>query len=131
MASSTVLSRLSSRVQPLALKLSRRSSVSHELSLLKSSSHSQVSAPARRISRISRLPLELSSTESMMPLHSAVASSRLTSMLSIESQSWGLIPQGDPWITMDSLFGHVPQHLNAFMTVSLGSRLLRGRVPVG
>lgn len=30
----------------------------------------------------------------MMPLHSAVASSRLRSLLAVESQTWGLIPQG-------------------------------------
>lgn len=38
-----------------------------------------------------RLPVELSS---MIPLHNAIASSRLVSSLSIESQSWGLVPQG-------------------------------------
>ena len=41
-----------------------------------------------------RLPVELSCLISMMPLHSAVASARLRSFLAIESQSWGLIPQG-------------------------------------
>lgn len=42
-----------------------------------------------------RLPSELGSVGSMMPLHSAVASARLISSLSIESQSWGLVPQGE------------------------------------
>ena len=37
----------------------------------------------------------MSSLVSMMPLHSAIASARLTSVLSVESQSWGLIPQGE------------------------------------
>ena len=41
-----------------------------------------------------RLPVELSCLESMMPLHSAIASARLTSSLSIESKCWGLTPQG-------------------------------------
>lgn len=41
-----------------------------------------------------RLPVELSAVETMMPLHSAVASARLTSSLSIESLNWGLVPQG-------------------------------------
>ncbi|XP_059638143.1 protein NUCLEAR FUSION DEFECTIVE 6, mitochondrial-like [Cornus florida] len=91
MASSTVLSRLSSRLQHVGIKLNK-GSLSADISLMKLSSQSASSA--RRISRMSRLPLELSSVESMMPLHSAIASARLTSSLSIESQSWGLIPQG-------------------------------------
>jgi len=41
-----------------------------------------------------RLPVELSSLESMLPLYSAVASARLVSSLSIESIGWGLVPQG-------------------------------------
>ncbi|KAL2342533.1 hypothetical protein Fmac_003818 [Flemingia macrophylla] len=41
-----------------------------------------------------RLPVELGSLESMMPLYSAVASARLVSSLSIESPGWGLVPQG-------------------------------------
>ncbi|KAA8534960.1 hypothetical protein F0562_029963 [Nyssa sinensis] len=97
MASSTVLSRISSRLQTLAVKLNKRS-LSANVSPIKSSSPPQTSASAsasaRRISRMSRLPVELSSLESMMPLHSAIASARLKSSLSIESQSWGLIPQG-------------------------------------
>jgi hypothetical protein len=31
---------------------------------------------------------------SMIPLHSAIASSRLVSSLSVESKIWGLVPQG-------------------------------------
>lgn len=41
-----------------------------------------------------RLPLELSSLETMLPLHSAIAAARLTSSLSIDSKSWCLVPQG-------------------------------------
>nr|GEY22190.1 class II heat shock protein [Tanacetum cinerariifolium] len=41
----------------------------------------------------SRLPVELSALMTMLPLHSAVASSCLKSGLLIESHSWGLVPQ--------------------------------------
>ncbi|KAJ0030112.1 hypothetical protein Pint_13202 [Pistacia integerrima] len=40
-----------------------------------------------------RLPVELSSLDSMLPLHSATASARLRSSLSLESHCWGLVPQ--------------------------------------
>ncbi|KAG6723641.1 hypothetical protein I3842_03G218100 [Carya illinoinensis] len=90
MASSKVISRLSSRLQPLALKLGKRS-LAPELSPLNTCSRSHTSFSARRISR---LPVELSSLETMMPLHSAIASARLTSSLSVESKSWSLVPQG-------------------------------------
>ncbi|CAN6441636.1 unnamed protein product [Victoria cruziana] len=43
---------------------------------------------------ISRLPVELSCSDSMMPLHNAIASARLRSRLASEWQSWGLAPQG-------------------------------------
>ncbi|KAF3441920.1 hypothetical protein FNV43_RR15835 [Rhamnella rubrinervis] len=92
MASIKVVSRLSSRLRSLTVR-SSKISVAAELSSLKLSSCSQASNPARRIPRLSRLPLQLSSIESMMPLHSAVASARLISSLSIESGSWGLVPQ--------------------------------------
>ncbi|XAR67012.1 hypothetical protein NMG60_11013420 [Bertholletia excelsa] len=91
MVSSIVISRLSSRLRPVALKFSK-TSLSSNVSLGKSSS--QACASAKRISRTSRLPVELSCLESMMPLHSAIASARLRSSLSIESKCWGLIPQG-------------------------------------
>ncbi|XP_059634956.1 protein NUCLEAR FUSION DEFECTIVE 6, mitochondrial-like [Cornus florida] len=92
MASSTVLSRLSSRLKPLALKLNKNASKSaNTSSLIKSTSQSRPSISGRRIYR---LPVELSSLESMMPSHSAIASARLRSSLSTDSQCWGLIPQG-------------------------------------
>ncbi|OMO91026.1 hypothetical protein COLO4_18682 [Corchorus olitorius] len=96
MAGSTILSRLSSsaRLNAIPLKLKSNKSVLPTISPLKSSSQSQVSSSAKRISGISRLPVELSCLMSMMPLHNAVASARLRSFLAIESQSWGLIPQG-------------------------------------
>ncbi|RHN43670.1 hypothetical protein MtrunA17_Chr8g0390391 [Medicago truncatula] len=52
------------------------------------------SATVPRVSLTSRLPVELSSLESMLPFYSAVASARLVSSLSIESLGWGLVPQG-------------------------------------
>ncbi|XP_021275726.1 uncharacterized protein LOC110410395 isoform X1 [Herrania umbratica] len=95
MAGSTILSRLSSaRLNALALKLKSNKSVLPTISPLKPSSQSLVSSSVKRITGISRLPVELSCLISMMPLHSAVASARLRSFLAIESQSWGLIPQG-------------------------------------
>ncbi|XWS17730.1 hypothetical protein CRYUN_Cryun33cG0092300 [Craigia yunnanensis] len=95
MAGSTFLSRLSSsRLKALPFKLKSNKSVLPTISPLNSSSQSQVSSSMKRISGISRLPVELSCLISMMPLHSAVASARLRSFLAVESQSWGLIPQG-------------------------------------
>lgn len=41
---------------------------------------------------VARLPKELSS---VMPLYSAIASARLISNLAMESQSWGLVPNGE------------------------------------
>ncbi|KFK38716.1 hypothetical protein AALP_AA3G150700 [Arabis alpina] len=96
MAFSRMLGRFSSRVKPLCQNLSnKKANVSSSLpSSVKSASTS------RSLYRSSRLPVELSS---MLPLHNAIASSRLVSSLSIESKSWGLVPQG--------------QYFNAFMTV--------------
>ncbi|KAM3013070.1 hypothetical protein FF2_025976 [Malus domestica] len=90
MASCKVISRLSSRLQPFTRNRTNKSPAS-ELFQLKSSLLSAASAPVRRISGLSRLPVELGS---MMPLHSTVASARLVSSLSIDSQNWGLVPQG-------------------------------------
>ncbi|KAG7030432.1 hypothetical protein SDJN02_08779, partial [Cucurbita argyrosperma subsp. argyrosperma] len=96
MASLRAVSRLSSRLQSLAPKLNKRSP-SSELSPFKSACQSQPSAASTsRVSCTSRLPLELSSQGSLMPLHSAIAAARLISSLSIESQGWGLVPQGNP-----------------------------------
>lgn len=141
MGTSNVVSRLSSRLQPLATKLTKPS-LSSQLFPLKSASQSQLTSSSRRVSttlrcgfpaltfscglrheigfsisnylnsifgildfvwafdyvflfRVSaRLPVELGSFGSSMPLHSAVASARLVSSLSIESRGWGLVPQG-------------------------------------
>ncbi|KAL0361691.1 UNVERIFIED_CONTAM: hypothetical protein Sradi_3853600, partial [Sesamum radiatum] len=92
MGSSRIVARLSSRLQPFALKLNSQNAsvLSNNSSMLKSASQSAIN---RRLSLISRLPVELSSLETMMPLHSAIASARLQSSLSLESQAWGLVPQ--------------------------------------
>ncbi|XP_010254069.1 PREDICTED: uncharacterized protein LOC104595162 [Nelumbo nucifera] len=93
MSASIIVARLSSRSPSLFRKL-HKNAISSVTSPFKSTSQPQISTSGRRICGISRLPLELSSLLSMMPLHSAIASARLRSSLSIESQSWGLIPQG-------------------------------------
>ncbi|KAM7512845.1 hypothetical protein LguiB_011720 [Lonicera macranthoides] len=104
MASSKMVPRLSTRIQTLLLKLNNKktssssssSSISpnNTSSIFNSTFPSQASASSTR-NCISRLPVELSGLLTMMPLHSAIASARLQSNLSIESQSWGLIPQVD------------------------------------
>lgn len=87
-SASKALGRLSCRLQ--ALVHNKQSSLSLHLNLkLKPQS-----ATVPRVSLTSRLPVELSSLESMLPLYSAVASARLVSSLSIESIGWGLVPQG-------------------------------------
>ncbi|XP_042476876.1 protein NONRESPONDING TO OXYLIPINS 2, mitochondrial-like isoform X2 [Macadamia integrifolia] len=93
MTASAILSRLTSRSPSLVLKC-QKNALSPSFSPLKSAFPSQVSNSSRRVHGISRLPLELSSQGSLMPLHSAIASARLRSILSVDSQSWGLIPQG-------------------------------------
>ncbi|XP_012076716.1 uncharacterized protein LOC105637740 isoform X1 [Jatropha curcas] len=91
MASSKVVSRLSSRLKLVAFKIRNKSLSPQPFSLNSSCSTSQPSLSTRRLSR---LPLELSCVGSMMPLHSALASARLVSSLSSESDSWALVPQG-------------------------------------
>ncbi|MED6110055.1 hypothetical protein PIB30_039320 [Stylosanthes scabra] len=87
---SKVLCRLSCRLnllsQPKLPKLPSSSS--------SSSSSLSPSAPRVITRTTSRLPVELGSIGSMMPLHNAVASARLVSSLCTESQTWCLVPQG-------------------------------------
>ncbi|CAA6671609.1 unnamed protein product [Spirodela intermedia] len=93
-AGALLRSRVPSRSLSLTLQSCRRA-LGGEGSSASPTSRSflQISSQKRRISCNSRLPVELSCLESMMPLHSAIASARLRSILSAESQSWGMIPQ--------------------------------------
>ncbi|KAL2555201.1 protein NUCLEAR FUSION DEFECTIVE 6 [Forsythia ovata] len=75
----------------LLLNSTRIPQSSTHSSHLKTVSESSVN---KRFTLVSRLPVELSCVETMIPLHSAIASARLRSCLSIESQKWGLVPQG-------------------------------------
>ncbi|XP_019446337.1 PREDICTED: uncharacterized protein LOC109349801 [Lupinus angustifolius] len=85
-AVSKAMSRLSSRLN----SLSHTNFTKQQPSLLKPNHFASTS----RVSPTSRLPVELGSLDSMMPLHSAVASSRLVSSLSVQSMGWALVPQG-------------------------------------
>ncbi|TYI22552.1 hypothetical protein ES332_A06G111600v1 [Gossypium tomentosum] len=88
MAGSTILSRLSSsRLKALPVKLKSSKPVLPTISPLKSSSQSQFSSASSSSSSSSSL-------KRISGIPSAVASARLRSFLAIESQSWGLIPQG-------------------------------------
>ncbi|XP_058114180.1 uncharacterized protein LOC131257044 isoform X2 [Magnolia sinica] len=89
MPAPTLLSRVSAAARSRFLVRPRNKTPNHA-----GISPSQSSDSVTRISRISRLAPELRCLGSMMPLHSAIASSRLKSNLSAESQSWGWIPQG-------------------------------------
>uniref|UniRef100_A0A0D9WQM2 Uncharacterized protein n=1 Tax=Leersia perrieri TaxID=77586 RepID=A0A0D9WQM2_9ORYZ len=52
-----------------------------------------LAASSRRASSLHRLPSVCGGLLSLMPLHSAVASARLQSAISPESQNWGIVPQ--------------------------------------
>ncbi|XP_062177586.1 protein NUCLEAR FUSION DEFECTIVE 6, mitochondrial isoform X2 [Alnus glutinosa] len=51
------------------------------------------SSTTRAIPRASRIALALASVESMMPLHSAIASARLKSSIAIDSSCWSWLSQ--------------------------------------
>ncbi|XP_021739201.1 uncharacterized protein LOC110705607 isoform X2 [Chenopodium quinoa] len=87
MSSTAVLSRLSTI-------RGRCKSIPTIANLFKSTTPSPVSSSTKRIPRISRLPVEASCLLTMLPLHSAIASARLQSVLSVDSQNWCLVPQG-------------------------------------
>ncbi|CAN8288010.1 unnamed protein product [Cochlearia groenlandica] len=94
-SSSSKVCKLSSKLQSLLTqKLSKTNlHVSSLPSPIKSSS------PSSSTSRLSfRLPVEMSSCVSLFPLHSAIASSRLVSSLSVESKIWCFVPQGKVFI---------------------------------
>ncbi|KAJ8432395.1 hypothetical protein Cgig2_009997 [Carnegiea gigantea] len=84
--------RVVSRLSTLRCKFKSNSSV---VNLFKSTFSSQASASPNRIPRISnsRLPVETSCLLAMFPLHNAIASAKLQSLLSVDSQSWCLVPQ--------------------------------------
>ncbi|XP_018450628.1 protein NONRESPONDING TO OXYLIPINS 2, mitochondrial [Raphanus sativus] len=93
MASSSKVCRLSTKLHSLTQRLSKTNL--HASSVPSPIKSSLPSSPTPRINpSFTRLPVELSSCVSLFPLHSAVASARLVSSLSVESMSWGLVPQG-------------------------------------
>ncbi|XXG55848.1 hypothetical protein AAC387_Pa03g3418 [Persea americana] len=93
---SALLSRVSSTARSSSI-LSRfqKKTLIPDISPPNSLSRSRISDSTRRIARISRVPLDSICLGSMIPLHNAIASARLNSLLSAESWSWGLTPQGD------------------------------------
>ncbi|KAL8161591.1 hypothetical protein V2J09_013080 [Rumex salicifolius] len=56
-----------------------------------SSSSSRFSLP--RLVSSSRLPVQLSSAQSLIPLHSATATALYTSLLSVHSSNWGCLSE--------------------------------------
>ncbi|PIA64935.1 hypothetical protein AQUCO_00100417v1 [Aquilegia coerulea] len=85
------VSRLSNRSPSLGFKLNKTSTATFSSSSPLKPSQISVSS---RISMDSRLSLGLRSLVSMLPLYSAIASARLNSILSMESQNWGMVPLG-------------------------------------
>ncbi|PUZ60573.1 hypothetical protein GQ55_4G144800 [Panicum hallii var. hallii] len=77
--------------------LARAVSSSLRRSLLGAHPHPPSSplAASTRPSAVHRLPSVCGGLLSVMPLHSAIASARLRSAISPESQSWGIVPQGN------------------------------------
>uniref|UniRef100_A0A0E0LB83 Uncharacterized protein n=1 Tax=Oryza punctata TaxID=4537 RepID=A0A0E0LB83_ORYPU len=89
MAASPVVGR--SRVLARAVSASLRRSLAASSA---APSSPLLTASSRRASSLHRLPSVCGGLLSVMPLHSAVASARLRSAISPESQSWGVVPQG-------------------------------------
>ncbi|KAL5788577.1 hypothetical protein ACOSP7_005526 [Xanthoceras sorbifolium] len=54
---------------------------------------SALSSPTRSIPRASRFVVVLGSVESLMPLHSAIASARLKSSIAVDSTCWSWLSQ--------------------------------------
>ncbi|XP_072994222.1 protein NUCLEAR FUSION DEFECTIVE 6, mitochondrial [Typha latifolia] len=82
-----------------ALLTFRSSSSSFFAENSKSFTSTSTSSPARFFLRrrpvaISRLPVELGCSQSLMPLHSVTASALLTSMLSLKPGSWAWLSEG-------------------------------------
>ncbi|CAL9170438.1 unnamed protein product [Musa hybrid cultivar] len=97
MASPLLLrSRASIRAVSMSLRSSKSSMHEPQLSPPSSCLRSPVTSSKRRGCCAPRLPALSSSRclASMLPLHAAVASARLNSLLPAEPQSWGWVPQG-------------------------------------
>ncbi|RZS05639.1 hypothetical protein BHM03_00036181 [Ensete ventricosum] len=102
MASPLLLrSRASIRAISVSLRSSKSSVHEPQLSTPSSCLRSPVASSKRRGCCAPRLPALSSSCclASMLPLHAAVASARLNSLLSAEPQSWGWVSQGTTLLT--------------------------------
>ncbi|GMY17085.1 protein NONRESPONDING TO OXYLIPINS 2, mitochondrial isoform X1 [Fagus crenata] len=78
-----------------ALSLGSRSLASCSKTLTpKSLSPKSIPSSTRSIPRASRVLSVLGSVESMMPLHSAIASARLKSSIAVDSSCWSWLSQG-------------------------------------
>ncbi|XP_006355434.1 uncharacterized protein [Solanum tuberosum] len=76
-----------------AIKLNSQSASSTTSFSSFSASTRSASSPLRRLS-FSRIPSELGGVQSMLPLHNAVATARMTSCLSSTSRSCRALSQG-------------------------------------
>ncbi|KAJ7967326.1 protein NUCLEAR FUSION DEFECTIVE 6, chloroplastic/mitochondrial-like [Quillaja saponaria] len=86
-----------SAVMASSRSLATRSSTLTQRTLNQTSLPSMFSSSSSKaISRASRILSVLGSVESMMPLHSAIASTRLTSNIAVNSSCWSLLSQGLP-----------------------------------
>ncbi|KAH0643073.1 hypothetical protein KY290_034677 [Solanum tuberosum] len=91
-----------------AIKLNSQSASSTTSFSSFSASTRSASSPLRRLS-FSRIPSELGGVQSMLPLHNAVATARMTSCLSSTSRSCRALSQGDrmlKYLRMANQYGH-------------------------
>ncbi|XP_075639945.1 protein NONRESPONDING TO OXYLIPINS 2, mitochondrial-like isoform X2 [Castanea sativa] len=91
--------RFASRTSLSSIKSAIRSSVRTSPSFTKSAT----SIPLRRFS-LSRIPVELGGVQSLLPLHSAVATARMTSCLSTTSRICRALSQ--EWLIRFPTFRH-------------------------
>ncbi|XP_030945257.1 uncharacterized protein LOC115969787 isoform X1 [Quercus lobata] len=85
--------RFVSRTSLSSIKSAIRSNVRTSPSFTKSATSTSTSIPLRRFS-LSRIPVELGGVQSLLPLHSTVATARMTSCLSTTSRSCRALSQG-------------------------------------
>ncbi|KAG6598206.1 protein NUCLEAR FUSION DEFECTIVE 6, chloroplastic/mitochondrial [Cucurbita moschata] len=90
-SSARTLLQRSSSSPPSASHLVSKPTMSAPLPSAKPSASSRFSVP--KLTNF-RLPVELSSVQSLMPLHSATASALFTSLLSLHNNSWGCLSEG-------------------------------------